>query len=119
MSQARMIQAMGWGLVALAAVLVLWKLFFADIQRRVKEEQGGRIVAEEHVNAAKETGIEATNTVVHRYERHVEIDRTVREGQDVVSRLNKGQQMDPEVDAAGAAALCRVHDSLCRPEQRD
>lgn len=81
---------------------------------RLKEAQGNTVVAQEQTQAAKDTGLEATNTVVRTYERTVQIDRVVREGQDAIARADKGQQMDPAIDAATANALCGVHDSLCR-----
>jgi hypothetical protein len=103
------------GVVGLGIVgFVVWKLFFADIQRRVAAEHGGKVVAQEQTQGAKETGIDATNTVVHTYERHVEVDHVVRESQNAVNRADHGQQMDPAIDAATAAGLCGVHDSLCR-----
>lgn len=106
------------GVIGLLLVgFVVWKLFFADIQRRVKEEHANGVVAKEQTQSAKETGIEATNTVVKTFEYHTEVDRIVKEGQNDVNKVNKGQQVDPEIDAAGAAALCRVHASLCRDGQ--
>jgi hypothetical protein len=84
-----------------------------------KQAQGQTIVAEEQGWAAKETGIEATATAVRRQESHAKRDRVVREGQDAINRADRGQQMDPAIDAAVADGLCRVHDSLCRRgEQR-
>jgi hypothetical protein len=103
------------GVVALCVIgFVVWKLFFADIQRRVATERAGKVVAQQQTRAAKETGIDATNTVVRTYEHHVEIDHVVKGGQDAVSKADHGQQMDPSIDAATAAGLCRLHDSLCR-----
>lgn len=81
---------------------------------RVKQEHGNAVVAQEQTQAAKDTGLEATNTVVRTYERTVQVDHVVREGQNAIQRADKGQQMDPAIDAATADALCRVHDSLCR-----
>lgn len=103
------------GVLAIGIVgFVVWKLFFADIERRVTTEHAGKVVAQSQTQGTKETGIEATNTVVHTYERHVEVDHVVKESQDAVNRADHGQQMDPAIDAATAAGLCSVHDSLCR-----
>jgi hypothetical protein len=103
------------GLIGLCIVgFVVWKLFFADIQRRVATEHAGKVVAEEQGVGAKETGIEATNTVVHTYEHHVEVDHIVKDGQDAVTRADHGEQMAPDLDAAGATALCKLHADLCR-----
>lgn len=86
--------------------------FFGD--PRLKQEHGNAVVAQEQTQAAKDTGLEATNTVVRTYERTVQVDHVVREGQNAIQRADKGQQMDPAIDTATADALCRVHDSLCR-----
>ena len=86
--------------------------FFGD--PRLKQEHGNTVVAQEQTQAAKDTGLEATNTVVRTYERTVQVDHVVREGQNAIQRADKGQQMDPAIDAATADALCRVHNSLCR-----
>src|SRR5438309_11271412 len=104
---------MAWVKIVLGAIaigivgFVVWKLFFADIERRVATEHAGKVVAQAQTQGAKETGIEATNTVVHTYERHVEVDHVVKESQDAVNRADHGQQMDPAIDAATAAGLCR------------
>lgn len=105
--------------VALLAIFIVMRLvgalqiaFFGD--PRVKQEQGNTVVAQEKTQAAKDTGAEVTNTVTRTYEHYTTIDRTVREGQDAIARADKGQQMDPAIDAATANALCGVHDSLCR-----
>lgn len=86
--------------------------FFGD--PRLKQAQGNTIVAREQVQAAKDTGLEASNTVVKTYEHTIQIDRVVKEGQNAIGKADKGQQMDPAIDAATATALCGVHDSLCR-----
>jgi hypothetical protein len=91
-------------------------MIFGNVE--AKRERGNTIVAQEQGQAAKETGIEATGAVVRTYERHVQVDHIVKEGQDAVRRADKGEQMATDIDAAGAAALCRVHDSLCRPTQQ-
>jgi hypothetical protein len=91
-------------------------MIYGDVA--AKREHAGSVVAQEQGEAAKQTGIEATNTVVHTYERHVEVDHVVKESQDAVHRADKGQQMDPAIDAAVAAGLCRLHNDLCRPGQR-
>ncbi len=105
-------------LIAIGVGLIIWKLFFADIQRRVTEEHAKGVIATEQVQGAKETGIEAANTTVRTYEHYTEIDRTVKEAQDGVNKADKGQQMDPVIDSAGAAGLCRVHHSLCRSDEQ-
>lgn len=109
-----------WVKLAIALVVagligwVVWKLFFADINRRVGAEKGNRVVAQEQVKA--ETNI-AAKTIENVHERDVYreiVTKTVHEAQENVNAADTGQQMDPAIDAAVAAGLCRVHDSLCR-----
>lgn len=108
------------GIVALLLVVGLLTRFSGAMHYLIfgdtaaKKAQAGTVVAESQGQAAKETGIEASNTVVRTYERHVEVDRIVKEGQSNVSKADRGQQMDPGIDAATAAGLCSVHDDLCR-----
>lgn len=101
-------------IVAVLAGWVVWKLFFADIQRRVAAEKGGRIVAEEQVKA--EANI-ADKTIERVHERDVYrevIARTVQEGQEKVDAVWEGESVGKAADAAGADALCKLHDDLCR-----
>jgi hypothetical protein len=98
--------------VAARLIGALQIAFFGD--PRVKQEHGNAVVAQEQTQAAKDTGAEATNTVVRTYDRTIQIDHWVKEGQNAIARADRGQQMDPAIDAATANALCGVHDSLCR-----
>lgn len=79
-----------------------------------KEARANTVVAEEQAAAAHDIGVEATNTVTRTYERHVTIDRTVKEAQNEIADADNGQQMDPAIDAAVATGLCQLHDDLCR-----
>lgn len=104
---------------ALLAIFVVMRLvgalqiaFFGD--PRVKQEHGNAVVAQEQTQAAKDTSAEVTNTVTRTYEHYTTIDRAVGRGQNAIAQADKGQQMDPAIDAATANALCGVHDSLCR-----
>lgn len=87
-------------------------LIFGDVE--AKREHANTVVAQQQGQATKEIGAAAQNEVVKTYEHDVEIDRTVREGQDAVAQADHGQQMDPAIDAAVADGLCRVHTDLCR-----
>jgi Sec-independent protein translocase protein TatA len=87
-------------------------LIFGDVE--AKREHGNTVVAQQQGQATKEIGAAAQNEVVKTYEHDVEIDRTVREGQDAVAHADHGQQMDPEIDNAVATSLCRVSVDLCR-----
>lgn len=113
---AKLIGSLAAALVAIFLVARLigavQMMIFGNVE--AKREHGNTVVAEEQGTAARETGLEAANTVVRTYEYHTTVDRTVKEGQNAVTRADKGQQMDPAIDAAVANGLCGVHDSLCR-----
>jgi hypothetical protein len=93
---------------------VVWKLFFADIQKRVAAEKGGRVVAEEQVKAEANIADKTIERVRERdvYREHV--TNIVHEGQGKVDAVWDGKSVGKDADAAGAGALCKLHDSLCR-----
>lgn len=113
---AKIVIAIAVGLLAIGLAVraggALKYLIFGNTE--AKEARANTVVAEEQGRASKETGIEAAETVVRTYEYHTTVDRTVKEGQNAVNRADKGQQMDPAIDAAGADALCRLSQDLCR-----
>lgn len=113
------VKLIAYGVVLALAIFVAARLigalqiaFFGD--PRVKQEHGNAVVAQEQTRAAKDTGAEATNTIVRTYEHTVQIDHVVKEGQASIARADRGQQMDPDIDAATANALCGVNQELCR-----
>jgi hypothetical protein len=59
-------------------------------------------------------GVDARDTTVKTYKRHAEIDSIVGGGKNEIARADKGQQMDPAIDAAVADGLCKLNASLCR-----
>lgn len=80
----------------------------------VQRQRGGRLVAEEQAQA--EANI-ADRTIEHVREREIyreHVTELVREGQGRVNDAWNGETVGEDVDAAGAATLCRLHDSLCR-----
>lgn len=98
--------------VGVRAAGALKYLIFGNTE--AKEARANTVVAEEQGQAARDTGIEAANTVVRTHERYVEVEKIVREGQDAIRDADNGEEMAPGIDAAGADALCRLHDDLCR-----
>jgi hypothetical protein len=81
----------------------------------VKREHANTIVAKEQAKAEVAT---ATQTLEKVHERDVyreHVTNVVHDAQENIDAADHGQQMDPEIDAATAAGLCRVHHSLCRP----
>jgi hypothetical protein len=79
-----------------------------------KRERGNTKVAQEQTKAE---GNIADNTIQTVHERDVyreHVTQIVHDGQERIHAVDKGQQMDPAIDAAGAAALCSVYYGLCR-----
>lgn len=106
---------LGVALLALAlAAFVVWKLFFADIQRRVATERGGRIVAEEQVEAEANVADKAIERVHERDVYRERVKEIVTTSQEEVNHAWHGETVGADVDAAGAAALCRLRVDLCR-----
>ena len=101
-------------LVVVLAGWVIWKLFFADIQRRVAGEKGGRVVAEHQVEAEANIADRTIENVHTREVYREHVTNIVTKAQEEINRADEGQQMDPAIDAAAAAGLCRLRDSLCR-----
>jgi hypothetical protein len=104
------------GIVIVAALIgwAVWKLFFADSQRRVAAEKGGRIVAEEQVTAEANIADKTIERVREREVFREHVTNIVHEGQGKVNDAWKDESVGKDVDAAGADTLCRLHDSLCR-----
>lgn len=102
--------------ISVRAVQAVKMFVFGNVE--AKRERAEGVVVEEQGTATKETAAEASRATVERYERHITVDRTVRESQDAVTKAYKGGNIDPGVDAAGADGLCKLHDDLCRREQR-
>lgn len=80
----------------------------------VKRERGNARVAQEQTTAEATIADGTINTVRERdvYREHVR--EIVREGQGAVNDAWNGETVGADVDRAGAATLCRVHNSLCR-----
>lgn len=79
-----------------------------------KREHGSVVVAQEQTKAEGKIADATIQTVHERDVYREHITQVVHDGQERIHAVDKGQQMDPAIDAAGAAALCSVHDSLCR-----
>lgn len=81
----------------------------------LRRERGNTIVAQEQGRAEANIADGTINTVRERdvYREHVR--EIVREGTQEVNNAWNGETVGADVDAAGAATLCRVHHSLCRP----
>lgn len=83
-----------------------------------KREHANVVVAQEQTKAESKIADATIQTVHERdvYREHV--TQVVHDGQERVNAADHGQQMDPAIDAAVAAGLCSLHDSLCRRAQR-
>jgi hypothetical protein len=88
------------------------ELIFGNTE--AKREHGNVIVAQEQTKAEGAIAGKTIDTVHERdvYREHV--TSVVHDGQEKVNNAWHGETVGVDVDAAGAAALCRVHDSLCR-----
>lgn len=91
-------------------------MIFGDTE--AKRERGNTEVAKEQTHAEANIADKAIQTVHERdvYREHV--TQVVHDNQEKVNAADHGQQMDPAIDAAVAAGLCSVHDSLCRQPPR-
>lgn len=123
----RLLGASPWMMVAkwvlyliLAAVLVfagyrvLWYVFGGRAAIKAQAEQ---VVTEEQGKAATAAGQASAGTLREHYTYRTETQTIVREGQAAVNQAYKGGKIDEEVHAAGAAALCKLHDDLCTGDQ--
>jgi hypothetical protein len=114
---ARIVIALALGLLVVGLGIrfadALHVLIFGNTE--AKREQGNTRVAQEQTKAESNIAAGTIQTVHERdvYREHV--TNIVREGQENIHAVDHGQPMDPAIDAATADALCRVHDSLCRP----
>lgn len=104
--------AVGALLLAGLAYLAVYRLFFQG--QELKREQANRVVAEEQVMAESNI-VEGTMGAIREREVYREhVTTVVREGTKEVNNAWNGEQVGEDVDTAGAAALCGLHDSLCR-----
>lgn len=106
---------LGWFLISNAFSGIKHAIFGNP---EVKRERAAATVARENTKA--EAAI-ADNTIEQVHERDVyreHVREIVRVNQERVNAADTGQRMDPAIDAAVAAGLCGVHDSLCRSGAR-
>ena len=108
------------GLVALLIVIGLsvravdaFKVFLFG-NTEAKREHANTVVAQEQTKAETKIADKAIESVHERDVYREHITQVVHDGQERVNAADHGQQMDPAIDAAVAAGLCSVHDSLCR-----
>lgn len=76
--------------------------------------RGETVVAKEQTKAEANIADQAVGQVHERdvYREHV--TQVVHDSEGKVNGSWKGERVGKDVDAAGADALCRLHDSLCR-----
>lgn len=109
----------GW-IVSAVGLLLACGLVYVIVQRvffqpqQLAEAKGTILVAEEQ---GKAEGRIVDNTMAAVREREVfreHVTTVVREGNNAIDQEWTGESVGEGVDAAGAAALCGLHDSLCR-----
>lgn len=71
-------------------------------------------VAREQGAAEQEIGKAATDAVIERHYYHDRTTKIVEQAKRDIAAADDGGMINEEMDAAGAAALCGLHDSLCR-----
>ena len=79
-----------------------------------KREHGNVVVAKEQIKAEAKIADTAVDRVHERdvYREHV--TTVVHDSEGKVNGAWHGETVGPDVDAAGADALCRLHATLCR-----
>lgn len=95
---------------AIIALVILYVAYDRLSGRQAARARGEAVTAQETGNAASATAAEAMNTVTRTYEYHTRVDHIVTEGQANVDRQDNVEA----ADAAAAAALCGLHNDLCR-----
>jgi hypothetical protein len=100
-------------IVGALAWTVVYRLFFQG--QDLARERGNLVVAEEQGTAEGQIVDDTLQAVRERdvYREHV--TTVVRETRKEIDDAWTGETVGTDVDAAGAAALCGLHDSLCRP----
>lgn len=104
-------------LVAVALVVwllwaVVYRLFYQG--QDLAKAKGNAIVATEQGTAEANIAGKTMDAVGERSRGRDEIHIVVQDGRSKVNDAWKGESVGIDVDRAGAAALCGVHDSLCR-----
>ncbi len=103
-------------LLALALVgVVVYRLFFQG--QDLARERGERVVAEEQ-STAEGYIVDGTMGAIREREVYREhVTTVVRDGTKEIDNVWTGETVGYGVDNVGAAALCSLHDSLCRPDR--
>jgi hypothetical protein len=100
------------GLIAWLLWAVVYRLFFQG--QDLAKEKGNAIVAQEQGKAESNIAVKTLDSVKERDAGREEIRIIVQEGRSRVDEAYKGETVGVDVDRAGADALCRVHNGLCR-----
>lgn len=112
----RAVSAVGTLIVAALAIWLIWavvyRLFYQG--QDLKKAQGNAIVATEQGKAESNIAGAAMNAMQERDVYHETVRTIVTEGRSNVNDAWKGETVGDGVDRAGSAALCRLHDTLCR-----
>ena len=113
---ARVIVAVVLVVVAVFVVMrfsgAMHRLIFGDTE--AKRQHANAVIAKEQTKAEAKIADTTVQTVHERDVYHERVTNIVHESEGKVSHAWKGETVGQDVDAAGADALCRLHDSLCR-----
>lgn len=100
------------GLLAWGGYTVIYRLFIQPAE--LKKAQADMIVGEEQLVAERAIADQTTEKVIERDVYRETVRNIVTESKEQVDASWNGETVGEGVDAAGAAALCRLHDDLCR-----
>lgn len=98
--------------IAVLLYVVVYRLFFQG--QDLKRAEGTAVVATENTKAEETITTETLGQVQERQVFRDKTEATVSRGKGKINDAWKGETVGEDVDAAGAAALCELHDSLCR-----
>lgn len=91
---------------------IVYRLFYQG--QDLKRAQGNAIVATEQGKAETKIAGAAMDAMKERDVYHDTVHTIVVQGRSNVDGAWKGETVGADVDRAGADALCRLHNSLCR-----
>jgi len=100
------------GLIIWGGYTVVYRLFIQPMD--LKKAQADVIVGEEQLKAEQAIADQTNERFVEREVYRETVRNIVTESREQVDANWNGETVGRDVDAAGAAALCRLRDSFCR-----
>jgi uncharacterized membrane protein YraQ (UPF0718 family) len=97
--------------VAIFVGVIVYRLFFQG--QDLARARGNGVVAAQQQKADDKTVTEALGTQAHVEAEHQRVDVVVTQARSRIDEAWHGETVGNDVDRAGRAALCSLHDSLC------